>query len=118
MISCADGWYILVFDSFNVCYNTKVHDIIKVEKEERGGRRERCLDARREGGKADRKDRGRREEEAGEEEEEEGGRTEEGGRHGREGEGRVPKLLSSGRSGHGCGWEWDGETLQARRSDR
>ena len=32
MISCADGWYILVFDSFNVCYNTKVHDIIKVEK--------------------------------------------------------------------------------------
>ena len=34
VISCADGWYILVFDSFNVCYNTKVHDIIKLEKEE------------------------------------------------------------------------------------
>jgi|TARA_Y100001956_G_scaffold21727_1_gene21287 hypothetical protein len=40
VISCADGWYILVFDSFNVCYNTKVHDIIKVEKEERDASKE------------------------------------------------------------------------------
>ena len=39
VISCADGWYILVFDSFNVCY-TKVHDIIKVEKEERDASKE------------------------------------------------------------------------------
>ena len=38
--SCADGWYILVFDSFNVCYNTKVQDIIKVEKEERNASKE------------------------------------------------------------------------------
>ena len=35
VISCADGWYILVFDSFNVCDNTKVHDIIKGKKEEK-----------------------------------------------------------------------------------
>ena len=40
VISCADGWYILVFDSFNVCYNTKVHDIIKVKKEERDASKE------------------------------------------------------------------------------
>ena len=40
VISCADGWYILVFDSFNVCYNTKVHDMIKVEMEERDASKE------------------------------------------------------------------------------
>ena len=33
VISSADGGYILVFDSFNVCDNTKVHDIIKVERD-------------------------------------------------------------------------------------
>ena len=32
VISSADGECISVFDSFNVFDNTKVHDIIKVEK--------------------------------------------------------------------------------------
>ena len=31
VISCAEG--IQIFDSFNVCDNSKVHDIIKAEKE-------------------------------------------------------------------------------------
>ena len=35
VISSADGKYIQVFDSFNVCDNTKVHDIIKGKKEEK-----------------------------------------------------------------------------------
>ena len=35
VISSADGEYIQVFDSFNVCDNTKVHDIIKGKKEEK-----------------------------------------------------------------------------------
>ena len=32
VISSADGEYIQVFDSFNVCDNTKVHDSIKKEE--------------------------------------------------------------------------------------
>ena len=36
VISCADGWYISVFDSSNARDNAKVHDIIKVEKDEKG----------------------------------------------------------------------------------
>ena len=35
VISSADGEYIQVFDSFNVCDNTKVYDIIKGKKEEK-----------------------------------------------------------------------------------
>ena len=35
VISSADGEYIQVFDSFNVCDNTKAHDIIKGKKEEK-----------------------------------------------------------------------------------
>ena len=39
VISSVDGECIKVFDSFNVCDNTKVHDIIKVEKEEKVARK-------------------------------------------------------------------------------
>ena len=33
VINCADGGYFLVLDRFNVLDSTKVHDIIKVERE-------------------------------------------------------------------------------------
>ena len=33
VISFADVWYIKVLDIFNVCDDTKVHNIIKVEKD-------------------------------------------------------------------------------------
>ena len=33
VISFADVWYIKVFDRFNVCDDTKIHNIIKVEKD-------------------------------------------------------------------------------------
>jgi len=34
-ISCAQGGCIYIFGSFNVCDNTNIYDIIKVEKKEK-----------------------------------------------------------------------------------
>ena len=39
-MSCAYVGYIQVFNSFSVCDNIKVHDIIKVEKEEKDASKE------------------------------------------------------------------------------